>query len=711
MPIAAGDILGDKYRIIELIGQGSMANVWLAEDSGFANRRVAIKEPRDDLSTNQQEYVEERFRREVQVCASLTDAGVPNLVNATTAIQHGKMQLLIMDYMPGGDLAGLIKQHPEGLPIERAIEITLHICEALAGVHTHELEIVHRDVKPSNILFDANGRARLGDFGLAQVGGDSSGTTNVVGTPLYMAPEQGMGKGYLTPAADVYSLGCVLFEMITGQRYKKHKPGSPARKLRRGAPAWLDRVLAKALAEDPYARWATAQELADALRQGGPKWRRWAPAAAAAAGGVVILLLTIFVLPGLLGGGGTPAEPTTVAHLVTATDTPGPGATPLVEILTATETWTPTPSNTPASPTETHTSMATVTASPTPAPPTATDTPTATATHTGTATAAPTVTRTPTPAPPAATISIIPTNLGEPPSTTGPRLPNTFVRAGIDYRLVEGGVLVVFILVGMFLKNHLRRAPLAWWGRRVRVKLADGVEMELVRVGAGEFLMGSDPKRDSLAYGDEQPQRRVHLEEYWMGRYPVTNAQYQAFVAATGKGAPSHWSEGNIPKGKETHPVVEVNWDDAAAFCEWASRLAGVEIRLPTEAEWEKAARGTDGRIYPWGDERPDSERCNFDDHLGDTTPVGRYSPAGDSPYGCADMAGNVWEWVSDWYDEDYYKNSPRENPAGPATGSSRVLRGGSWFINVRGVRSAYRGWNDPDFRNDLVGFRCARSP
>jgi formylglycine-generating enzyme required for sulfatase activity/serine/threonine protein kinase len=248
-------------------------------------------------------------------------------------------------------------------------------------------------------------------------------------------------------------------------------------------------------------------------------------------------------------------------------------------------------------------------------------------------------------------------------------------------------------------------------GDRMWVKLADGVEMELARVRAGEFPMGSDPKRDSLAaHGGEQPQHRVHLDEYWMGRYPVTNAQYQAFVAATGKGAPSHWSKGNIPKGKETHPVVNVSWADAAAFCEWASGAAEVEIRLPTEAEWEKAARGTDGRIYPWGDKKPDKGLCNFSMNVKDATPAGQYSPAGDSPYGCADMAGNVWEWVSDWYDGDYYKNSSRENPAGPATGEYRVLRGGSWDFYVRGVRSASRGRNFPDFRYDDVGFRCARS-
>jgi formylglycine-generating enzyme required for sulfatase activity len=202
----------------------------------------------------------------------------------------------------------------------------------------------------------------------------------------------------------------------------------------------------------------------------------------------------------------------------------------------------------------------------------------------------------------------------------------------------------------------------------------------------------------------------VHLDEYWMGRYPVTNAQYRAFVAATGRKKPSHWNEGRIPKGKASHPVVKVSWEDAAAFCKWASRMTEVEIRLPTEAEWEKAARGTNGRIYPWGDAKPDTKRCNFDGNVKDTTPVGRYSPAGDSPYGCADMAGNVWEWVADWFDGGYYKNSPRENPSGPASGSARVLRGGSFNDDAWLVRCARR-YCDPYRLRGNYGLRVIVVP
>jgi formylglycine-generating enzyme required for sulfatase activity len=235
--------------------------------------------------------------------------------------------------------------------------------------------------------------------------------------------------------------------------------------------------------------------------------------------------------------------------------------------------------------------------------------------------------------------------------------------------------------------------------------------MIMVHVPAGEFLMGSDLTRDAGAHESEEPQHKVYLDEYWMGRYPVTNRQYQTFVQAMVTSSPFHWQNGKIPGGLEDHPVVNVSWDEAVKFCQWASQVSGQKIALPTESQWEKAARGTDGRIYPWGDQPPDKSRCNFDRKVGTTTPVGKYSPAGDSPYGCADMAGNVWDWVADWYDEKYYGNSPNRNPSGPASGRYSVLRGGSWNSYDWLLRSAYRYRHPPDTRYNYNGFRCVCSP
>jgi len=250
------------------------------------------------------------------------------------------------------------------------------------------------------------------------------------------------------------------------------------------------------------------------------------------------------------------------------------------------------------------------------------------------------------------------------------------------------------------------------------LELAPGVSMEFVPVPAGEFQMGSDPKKDGQAQENEMPQHKLNLGAYLIGKTPVTNRQYLAFVEKSGYQKPEHWEDGKIPAGKEQHPVVRVSWQDAVAFCVWASRVSGAKVRLPTEAEWEKAARGTDGSIYPWGDQEPDATRCNYDQHERGTTPVGRYSPIGDSPYGAQDMAGNVREWVNDWYGSNYYASSPFSNPPGPSSGAPRflrggfrVLRGGSWVDSVSDLRSAVRAGFDPwHVLNYGVGFRCSRS-
>jgi serine/threonine-protein kinase len=238
------------------------------------------------------------------------------------------------------------------------------------------------------------------------------------------------------------------------------------------------------------------------------------------------------------------------------------------------------------------------------------------------------------------------------------------------------------------------------------IVLTPGIKIEFVRVPAGEFLMGLR-EDDPDSHPVEKPQHRVYLDEYMIGMYPVTNRQYQAFVNAVGYKKPRHWGNGEIPQNKQDHPVIYVSWQDASAFCQWASKVSGLNVRLPTEAEWEKAARGTDGRTYPWGEDL-DNSFVNYDRNVGNTTKVGSYE-SGKSPYGASDMAGNVWEWVADWSEKNYYQNSPMNNPPGPSSGQYRVARGGSWVSNVNLVRSAFRSWDVPSFTGDDIGFRCAR--
>ncbi len=243
-------------------------------------------------------------------------------------------------------------------------------------------------------------------------------------------------------------------------------------------------------------------------------------------------------------------------------------------------------------------------------------------------------------------------------------------------------------------------------------KLLSVVDLTFVRVPAGPFLMGSKAT-DEYTSDDEQPQHEVHLGEYWMGKTPVTVSQFEIFVNATGyKTTAEKEDQDKTWKhdvgGKADHPVVHVSWYDAVAFCEWASRESGHEIRLPTEAEWEKDARGSDGRTWPWGDQAPDEKRCNFTHIGGGTSSVGQYSPAGNSPYSCADMAGNVREWTNSLYKD--YPYQARDGRETVYSNESRILRGGCWFSSGGGVRSAYREGGSPDITWDFNGFRCARS-
>jgi formylglycine-generating enzyme required for sulfatase activity len=222
--------------------------------------------------------------------------------------------------------------------------------------------------------------------------------------------------------------------------------------------------------------------------------------------------------------------------------------------------------------------------------------------------------------------------------------------------------------------------------------------MALLFVPAGAFLMGSEAA-DPLADEDEKPQHSVHLDAFWIDRTEVTNAMFARCVEAAACTPPMH-SRRFGEAAYADHPVLGVTWGQAREYCGWAGR------RLPTEAEWEKAARGADGRIFPWGDQAPDESRLNFDGQVDDTQPVGSY-PGGASPYEALDMAGNVWEWVEDGYGAEYYERSPEANPPGAQSANQKVIRGGSWSAGAEAVRAANRFWAFPG-RNDTDGFRCA---
>jgi formylglycine-generating enzyme len=256
---------------------------------------------------------------------------------------------------------------------------------------------------------------------------------------------------------------------------------------------------------------------------------------------------------------------------------------------------------------------------------------------------------------------------------------------------------------------------------------------DMALIPKGNFYMGSSFQETTQYYNsckkldkacklwwfrDERPRHTVYLKEYWIDRYETTNADYMGFVLATGarsaldnscetKGCKDGnlWDGISFPKAISKQPVIQVSWHDAEAYCRWRGK------RLPTEAEWEKAARGPSGKLYPWGNELVSSDHAVYKKKwqgVRTLSPVGTH-PKGDSTYGIHDMTGNVWEWVSDWYQLDYYRNSPLRNPQGSLDGKYKIVRGGSWINNPDTLHSAFRRWSFPEVRFNDTGFRCAK--
>jgi formylglycine-generating enzyme required for sulfatase activity/tRNA A-37 threonylcarbamoyl transferase component Bud32 len=623
-----------RYHILESLGEGGMATVYKAYDTRL-ERNVAVKVIRtDQFAPALLAQVLKRFEREAKALARLTH---PNIVHVNDYGEHEGVPYLVMDYLPGGTLKQAIKGEP--MPWRESIKLLLPIAEALSYAHEHE--ILHRDVKPSNILLTDKGRPMLTDFGIAKIldleEGQTLTATGVgIGTPEYMSPEQGLGRG-VDARTDIYSLGIVLYELVTGRKpytadtpmavvdKHLHDPLPRPSQVAPGLPEAIENLLLKMLAKNPDDRYSdmaavvTAMEgllsgtaivggLATQLEVEQPvppaaaprtqiavedktKSKSWLVWVAMILG---LLFLGLFTAGGIftVGGMGFFTRPTsTVEVVVEPTDKP-------------------------------------------------------------------------------TSVPISSRDIGETP---------------VD--------------------------------RRISPK--DGVE--LVLIPAGEFIMGSNSD-DPYFWGAESPMHKVYLDDYWVYRTEVTNRMYRACVQAKACSQPvetfSRTHEDYFfDHTYDDYPVIYVKYADAQTYCTWA------DARLPTEAEWEKAARGTDGRLFPWGNAElqrdhanfcdigcpnPDSQlvESEFDDGFRDVAPVGSF-PAGNSPYGIFDMAGNVLEWVADWYAVDYYATAPYENPTGPESGTKHPIRGGSWWSDRTGLRPAARASKSLEYSSDMVGFRC----
>ncbi|HNT53990.1 MAG TPA: bifunctional serine/threonine-protein kinase/formylglycine-generating enzyme family protein [Anaerolineaceae bacterium] len=643
MPIfAPGDIVLQDYQIEAFIGEGSFGEVYRALDLNL-RLPVALKILRrtSDMDPGFYERARERFMLEAWLGHHITQANVVRVYKFAPDEASGLL-VLVMEYISGGSLADRLKSGP--LEVGEALGIARQVAAGLDALHARD--VVHRDLKPSNILIDVDGSVRVADLGLAQTAnaqpssGSGSGSSRVwqssPGTPAYMSPEQEGGRLHLPPAADIYALGLILFEMLTGRSYKIQPPGTRANRLQPAVPAGVADLVVKMLSEDPRQRPWTGAEAEAALGKLEESWRR-----------SKLPGRNSCRLVGILGGIGLLlALVVGVVGILISTLGPPPGPDPISAVT--------------ASPVSLRLPSATLAGS----------------------AAAPIQEPIATPTNPPR-----PTPTRSPTATTNPLIPPACQEVGQTWT-----------------------SP------------ADG--MMLVCVPAGDFLMGSTTANGD-ADDDEKPQHTVYLDAYWLDRTEVTNAMFAEFVAATGyvttaekEGSGSvdpgggfvsisaaDWRHpagpGSHLDGKMDHPVVQVSWYDAQAYCSWAGR------QLPSEAQWEKAARGTDGRLYPWGNQPPTSNLLNYNWTVGTTTAVGAY-PNGRSVYGALDMAGNVWEWTADWYGGTYYSSQTTwQNPVGPGSGDLRVVRSVSWYDGPFYARVAYRGGEEPDSRDFLQGFRC----
>jgi len=606
-----------KYEILKEIGRGGFAAVYRARDTEL-DRVVALKVLYPQL-TPDPKFIQ-RFHQEARVAAGLNH---PHIVTIHEVGEEGEQYYLAMTFLPGRTLDKRLAEGP--LPLEEAVSIVEQVAGALDAIHGQGL--VHRDVKPGNIMVDDVGQATLLDFGIVRAAEGTRLTTTMVvlGTPEYMAPEQAELEeaAGIDWRADVYALGVVAYEMLVGRPpfagrsptavlYKHiHEPPPAPTVLNADLPAGLEPILLQALAKERGARFQQAGAFAAELRRTALAERRAREREVELAQLYERLQAAVTEedWAGVLALGGQ------ICTLV-------PDYRDVAQLMAQAREQLRRPKRRPVPAGARRAvvggailvlllglgiplALGVFRARPLP-----TGAPTQQPTEVPAA-----VSGAPAGQPTAVSAAALATAPTEPPAEMPTQAPTEE------------------------LSKEPTLPPGVTWTRP-----ADG--MVMVHVPAGTFQMGSS-ESDPNAEGDEFPQHSVTLDALWIDRTEVTNAQYRRCVEAGACQAPTKcdWGSPNYGEDKKAnHPVLCVDWHGAAAYCEWAGG------RLPTEAEWEYAARGPDSFIYPWGNDLPDATLLNYAENVGDTSQVGSYSD-GASWCGALDMAGNLWEWVADWYD------------------------------------------------------------
>ena len=596
--------IGD-YEIIKSLGRGGFGSVWKAKSS--SGNIVALKVLNPQVLDNAR--VVKKFFHEAMILAKLDH---PNICKLLEFFPDGNNYAIVMEYVEGVELKKLLKEQAAPLPLDQGRKIARQTLEAFQYAHEHG--ILHRDIKPGNIMIDTSGNAKIMDFGIAKI--STTATHDTAAKMLsvhYVPPERFDPKRVIDARSDIYSLGLVFYEIFTGRRAFMVEETSqimfchlneipdPPEKHRPDLPHEISQAISRALEKDPDDRFKDFREFSRAMEGEAP------------------------VLD---------------------------DATQAVDIE-----------------------------------------------------------------------KIQPEPVSEASVTKGRKRPVRLIAsisAALIILLLAGGYYV-YTYTDYF-TGGASPGPAVVADESSAQKNAKGF-MEVVAakdksiqvlIPAGEFTMGSDK------YTAEKPVQKIYLDAYYIDKYLVTNRQFRNFVEETHyvtdaekagggmvrigrrwkkvKGATWKIPDGLTSiEGQDDHPVSQVSYNDAVNYCKWAGK------DLPTEAEWEKAARGPEGNEYPWGNADPNDTMANFDNLIGTTTAIKTYDK-GQSYYGVFDMAGNVYQWCRDWYGTG---RRAEKNPTGPATGTERVVKGGSFLEGPESIRSANRDRYKPDYSSYLFGFRC----
>ncbi|MBI9084402.1 MAG: SUMF1/EgtB/PvdO family nonheme iron enzyme [Desulfobacterales bacterium] len=610
-----GEHIGD-YEVIGSLGKGGFGAVYKAKASDGTELALKILNPQ----ALDNKRVVKKFFHEAMILAKLDH---PNITKLMEFFPDGENYALVMEFVEGVELKSVIQKYKGPMPFELAYKIANQALDAFQ--YAHQNGILHRDIKPGNIIIDKNGDAKIMDFGIAKMSSAASHDTAASMLSVHYVPPERFDKTKeIDQRSDIYSLGLVLYEMFAGRRpfnatetaqvmfcHMNQIPDPPT-KFSPALPENISAAITKALEKDPNDRFNTFMEFKAALQL---EQDDFDDATAILDSDMTL----VDQMPGMPVAEGAEKET-------------GKKKNPMVLV---------------------------------------------------------------------AAILVPLLIIG---GAAGYFL--TRSNGNGNGKLAVSDTAVPESKKYKYLKKN---------GKGFHEFQHPADSSTLVLVPTGPFTMGS------AQYSAEEPVQQIAMDDYYIDKYLVTNAQFQKFVTQTqhqtnaekegagmvriGRrwkkvdGASWKTPDGLTPiEGKENNPVSQVSYNDALAYCQWAQK------DLPTEAQWEKAARGPEGNVYPWGSTEPNSTMANFDNIVGSTTPVTEYEK-GQSYYGVFDMAGNVYQWTKDWYGTGQRQE---KNPTGPAEGEERVIKGGSFIEGVESLRSPNRDRYDPNYSSFLFGFRCA---